>query len=154
MDVPTETSRRRFLTWFLGTSVGALCAAVVYPVVAFLQPPEVPEASTNEVDAGAVNDPELLDRGFKIVRFGNEPVILVRAGEGDYRAFAATCTHLDCIVEFRPRERLLWCNCHNGQFDLQGRNVGGPPPRPLTPYAVHVVSGERGAPDKLVVQRV
>jgi Rieske Fe-S protein len=149
-----ETTRRRFLTWFLGTSIGALVASVVYPVVAFLQPPEVPEATTNQVDAGATNDPDLLERGFKIVRFGNEPVIVVRAGEGDFRAFAATCTHLDCIVEYRSAERLIWCNCHNGRFDLQGRNVGGPPPRPLAPYAVHVVPGERGAPDKLVVERV
>ncbi|MEZ5332274.1 MAG: ubiquinol-cytochrome c reductase iron-sulfur subunit [Thermoanaerobaculia bacterium] len=154
MTASPETSRRRFLSWFLGTSVGALLASVVYPVVAFLRPPIIPEASTNQVDAGPVNDPELLSSGFKIVRFGNDPVIVVRAGEGDFRAFAATCTHLDCIVEYRSAEHVLWCNCHNGVYDLQGRNIGGPPPRPLAPYAVHVVPGERGAPDTLVVETV
>ncbi len=113
----------------------------------------MPEATTDQVEVGPVNDPELLDRGFKIVRFGSDPVIVVRAGESDYRAFSATCTHLDCIVEFRPERQLFWCNCHNGQFDLTGRNVGGPPPRPLTPFTVHVVSGESGRPDTLVVER-
>lgn len=154
MVLSPEPSRRRILSWFLGTSVGALVASVVYPVVAFLRPPEMPEAATNQVDAGAVNDPDLLDRGFKIVRFGNEPVILLRAGEGDFRAYAATCTHLDCIVEYRAAERLLWCNCHNGVYDIQGRNIGGPPPRPLAPYAVHVVPGQRGGPDQLVVEKI
>lgn len=33
------------------------------------------------MQAGFVNDPELLDPGFKILRFGNEPVILIRVGE-------------------------------------------------------------------------
>lgn len=92
------TSRRRLLNWFLGTSAGALVVSVVYPVLRFLSPPEIAEAPTNEVDAGPVNDPELLENGFKIVRFGQEPVILIRVDEGDYRAFSATCTHLACIV--------------------------------------------------------
>ena len=99
----------------MGTSIGAFLASVVYPVFRFLSPPRVPEAATHEVEAGSTNDPELLENGFKIVRFGAEPVILVRIDETDFRAFAATCTHLDCIVEYRKDRSLLWCNCHNGQ---------------------------------------
>ena len=68
-----DPSRRRFLNWFLGTSFGALLAAIVYPVARFLNPPEVETASTNEVDAGATNDPEFVEKGYKIVRFGSEP---------------------------------------------------------------------------------
>jgi cytochrome b6-f complex iron-sulfur subunit len=157
MASPTQggagTTRRGLLSWFLGTSAGALLASILYPVLAFLSPPRVPEATTREVDAGPVDDPELLAKGFKIVRFGSEPVLVVRAGEGDYRAFAATCTHLDCIVEYRPEQRLIWCNCHDGKYDLQGRVVGGPPPRPLETYAVHVVPGERGGRGTLVVRK-
>ena len=48
-----DTSRRRFLNWFLGTSSGALLASIFYPVLRFISPPEVPEASTNQVEAGA-----------------------------------------------------------------------------------------------------
>jgi len=145
------TTRRGLLSWFLGTSVGALVASIVYPVVRFLSPPEIAEAPTHQVDGGPVNDPELLDEGFKILRFGQEPVILIRVDEGDFRAFSATCTHLDCIVAYRPEKRLIWCYCHNGIYDLAGRNIGGPPPRPLTPYEVHTVPGSGGGPDELVV---
>ncbi len=151
-DHPSDTSRRSFLNWFLGTSAGALMASIALPVLRFLSPPRVPEASTHEVEAGSTHDPELLDRGFKIVRFGAEPVILIRASETEFRAFAATCTHLDCIVEYRPGEKKIWCNCHDGVYDLGGRNVYGPPPRPLAPYKVHVVS-KGASPGTLVVSK-
>ena len=146
-------SRRRFLNWFLGTSAGALLAAVVYPIVRFISPPDIPEATTSQIEAGPVNDPELLEKGFKIVHFGSMPVILIKAGESDFRAFSATCTHLDCIVEYRPAKHLIWCNCHNGRYDLTGKNVGGPPPRPLDPFTVHQVRRGGGQPAMLVVSR-
>jgi Rieske Fe-S protein len=76
-------------------------------------------------------------------------VIVVRVSDTDYRAFAATCTHLDCIVEYRQDKELIWCWCHNGAYDLQGRNVAGPPPRPLQQFAVHLVA--KGAGPKTIV---
>jgi len=152
-ESPPNPGRRRLLDWFLAGSVMGVLAAVAYPILRFLAPPRIPEAAVDRVEAGQTNDPDLLEKGFKIVRFGADPVILVRVGEGEYRAFSATCTHLDCIVEFRKAERAIWCNCHNGVYDLQGRNVGGPPPRPLAPYQVHLVSNGPGRPETVVVAR-
>ena len=149
----TDSSRRSFVNWFLGTSTGALLVSVTYPVFRFLSPPEIPEAATDQVEAGLTNDPVLMDKGFKIIRFGHEPVILVRISETEYRAFAATCTHLDCIVEYRSGEQKLWCNCHDGIYDTNGINVGGPPPKPLAPYKVNRVSNGKGQPDTLVVSK-
>lgn len=151
-DGVLDLGRRRFLNWFLGTAAGAFLVSILYPVARYVSPPRIPESSTAEVEAGPANDPELLDKGFKIVRFGAEPVIVVRVSDTDFRAFSATCTHLDCVVEFRKPKQLIWCNCHNGQYDLTGKNVGGPPPRPLTPFRVHLVAKSGGAPT-LVVQR-
>lgn len=146
-------NRRSFLNWLLGTSVGALGASLLYPLARFVSPPEIPEASTQQVEAGAVNDAELLDRGFKILRFGNEPVILVRIGEEDFRAFAGTCTHLDCIVEYHREPGRIWCNCHNGEYDLRGRVVAGPPPKPLEAFKVDLVAKSAGQPKTIVVSR-
>lgn len=153
MPQDVDPGRRRLLNGFLGGSVAALFAAVAYPVLRYLSPPRIPEATANQVEAGPTNDPELLDKGFKIVRFGAEPVILVRVAEGDLRAFAATCTHLDCIVEYHKGNQRIVCNCHNGQYDLTGRNVAGPPPRPLERFEVHEVPGDGGRPSQLVVSR-
>ena len=145
-DSRPEKGRRGFLNWFLNTSVVALLAAVGYPVLRFISPPETPESTTNRVEAGPTNDPELLEKGYKIVRFGAEPVLLIRLAQGDLRAFAATCTHLDCIVEYQQVKKRIWCNCHNGEYNLQGQVVAGPPPKPLAKFEVHVLarSGEAG----------
>jgi cytochrome b6-f complex iron-sulfur subunit len=154
MESPDRAmGRRRFLNWFLGTSIGALFVSVAYPVARFVSPPRVPEASTNQVDAGLTNDPAFMDKGFKIIRFGAEPVIVVKVADTDFRAFSATCTHLDCVVEFQKPESRIWCNCHAGQYDLTGRNVAGPPPRPLTPYKVDLVAGAGNAPGTVVVSK-
>jgi cytochrome b6-f complex iron-sulfur subunit len=142
-------NRRQILNWFLGTSFGALIASVIYPVLRYMTPPKISEATTNQIEAGLVNDPQLLERGYKIVRFGAEPVILVKAADNDFRAFSATCTHLDCIVGFQKEQTRIYCNCHGGCYDLQGRNVSGPPPRPLTPYKVNVVA--KGSEPGLIV---
>ena len=149
----TIGGRRGFLSWFLGTSVGALLLSVVYPVLRFISPPQIPEAATYQVEAGLTNDPELIERGFKIIRFGAEPVILVRVSETDFRAFAGTCTHLDCIVEYQRDERRIWCNCHNGEYGMAGQVVSGPPPRPLEPYKVDLVSPAGRQPYTIVVSR-
>jgi len=145
--------RRRFINWFLGTSVGAVVAAVVYPIARYVSPPRIPEPSTAQIEAGDTSDPAFNEKGFKIVRFGADPVIVVKAAENDFRAMSATCTHLDCIVGYQKDKSRIWCNCHGGAYDLTGRNVGGPPPRPLTPFKVDLVA-KNGKPSTIVVTKV
>jgi Rieske Fe-S protein len=137
----------------LGGSLGSLAGWLLYPVLRFVDPPRVPEASATQVDAGPSNDPAFADTGYRIVRFGQEPVILIRVEEGDFRAFSATCTHLDCVVEYQRDKERIWCNCHGGVYDLTGRVVSGPPPRPLQPYKVDVVSRGDGQARSLVVSK-
>jgi len=135
-----DRSRRSLLNWFLGTSLGVMCVAVLYPVARYVIPPEVPEAEGLRVVAA--RDDELKPKQAKIFRFGTRPGILVRLQSGEYRAFSATCTHLSCTVQYREDMDRFWCACHNGLFDMSGDNVGGPPPRPLERYEVNVVEGD------------
>ena len=153
MEAFVSADRRRFINWFLGSTFGALAISVLYPVLRYVRPPRVPEASTNQIEAGPANDPALMDKGFKIVRFGAEPVILVRLSETEFKAFSATCTHLDCIVGFQKDKTRIFCNCHGGQYDMNGRNVGGPPPRPLTPFKVNLASKGAGQPPTVVISK-
>jgi Rieske Fe-S protein len=128
--------RRGFLDLLLKLSGTTLGAFVLYPVVRFLVPPKVPEAVTRRVVA-ATRD-ALAPGSFKIFPFGSQPGILIRTREGDFRALSAVCTHLGCTVQYKNDERVIWCACHNGIYDLDGRNVSGPPPRPLDRFAVHL----------------
>jgi Rieske Fe-S protein len=101
-----------------------------------MSPPSVPEAAVNEANAGKVGD--LKPNSGKIVRFGSRPVLLIRASDTEWRAFSAVCTHLNCTVQYQESGRQIWCACHNGLYDLNGRVISGPPPKPLEEYAVHV----------------
>ncbi|TSA24048.1 plastoquinol--plastocyanin reductase [bacterium] len=134
-----QETRRGFLRYLLGGGLVASLAAVLYPIMAYLKPPQQAEVEVTSVKAGKVSAMEK-ESGI-IVRFGNKPVILVRNAAGEFRAFSATCTHLDCTVQFRKDMGLIWCACHNGRYDLNGRNVAGPPPRPLDEYRV-IIQGE------------
>jgi Rieske Fe-S protein len=129
-------TRRRLLGFLLGSSVLASVASFLYPVLKFVLPPETGELDADTVVAAQVD--ELAPNQSKIFRFGNRPGLLIRLIDGEYRAFSAICTHLDCTVQYRDREHDVWCACHNGVYDLQGANVSGPPPRPLEQYDVHV----------------
>jgi Rieske Fe-S protein len=135
--VTDEMPRRKFLDAVLGISLTAFAAAVIYPVARYLSPPRIPEASTSRVLAAKVS--ELASEGWKIFPFGSQPGILVQVAPGEYRAFTATCTHLECTVQYEKAAKRFWCACHNGFYDLTGRNVAGPPPRPLTAFTVQVV---------------
>ena len=117
-----------------------MCASVLYPVVRYISPPEVPEAQTSRVVAA--RDGELKPNEGRLFRFGSQPGLLIRTEDGEYRAYAATCTHLNCTVQFRGDLQQIWCACHNGFYDMNGVNVSGPPPRPLEEYAVHVANDE------------
>lgn len=140
------TSRRGFVDWLLGTSLGAFAVSALYPVTRYLIPPEVPESSVNSVTLGLAPGDVAPNSGH-IFQFGSKPGILVRTAAGELRAFSGRCTHLDCTVQFREDLGHIWCACHNGHFDLSGRNIAGPPPEPLTPFDVNV----RG--DQIVVTR-
>jgi cytochrome b6-f complex iron-sulfur subunit len=132
--------RRDFLKYLLGGSLIAWLASVLYPVLAYLKPPKQPEVEISSVKAGKLS--EIEKESGRIIKFGTKPVILIRTATGDLRAFSATCTHLDCTVQFKKDAGIIWCACHNGQYDLNGRNIGGPPPRPLDEYRVIVQADE------------
>jgi Rieske Fe-S protein len=105
-----------------------------------LEPPKSEEVKVSSVKIGNENDMEK-DSG-KIVKFGNKPVIVIRIASGDYKAFSANCTHLDCIVQYRKDFGQIYCACHNGRYDLNGKNVSGPPPAPLQKYNVSLKGEE------------
>lgn len=68
--------------------------------------------------------------------------LLIRIDQRQLVAYSQACTHLSCAVVPRVEEGVLHCPCHEGYFDLKtGRNIAGPPPRPL-PKIVLSVEGD------------
>lgn len=134
-----EFSRRGVLDFFLGGGFLALLGTTFYPVFRYLLPSRFAAARVDSVRVAQLS--ELKPNSAKLFRFGSAIGILVRTPAGEYRAFSATCTHLSCTVQYRADLEHIWCACHNGHYDLFGRNIAGPPPSPLTLYDV-VVRGQ------------
>jgi cytochrome b6-f complex iron-sulfur subunit len=130
-------SRRGFVDWILGSSVVGLGLAVAYPVIRYIFPPAAGESATSSVTL-PFGPADLPPNSGQIFKFGNRPGIIVRTASGELRAFSARCSHLDCTVQFREDLSNIWCACHNGLFDLNGRNIAGPPPGPLEAYDVRL----------------
>ena len=135
-----DGQRRSLLNWLLGSWSAGVVGSILFPVVRYLVPPDIPEAPTASVKAGSASS--LAPNTGRLVPFGSAPAIVVRTASGELRAFAATCTHLSCTVQYRPDLEHIWCACHNGHYDLHGRNISGPPPRPLETYDANVQGDE------------
>lgn len=69
-------------------------------------------------------------------------VWLVRRDTATITAFDPHCTHLGCPYNWDPAERLFKCPCHGGVFDIEGRVIAGPPPRPLDRVAVRTTKDQ------------
>jgi len=132
--------RRRLVEVLLGGGFLATAIACVYPFLRYLIPPKAADLGGDTVVAGRIG--ELKPNTGKIFRFGSRPGLLIRTAAGEYRAMSATCTHLSCTVQYRDDLHQVWCACHNGTYALDGRNISGPPPRPLETFDVQVRGDE------------
>jgi Rieske Fe-S protein len=73
----------------------------------------------------------------------NDRCILVRPREDQVLAYSQQCTHLSCAVVPEMQSGVFRCPCHEGFFDLAtGRNVSGPPARPLPRIVLEIDRGE------------
>ncbi len=146
MDLKKVLSRRFFLRQLLAGGAFGLFGATVYPVLRYLWPPQGARASVTSVVAAKVG--ELASNSAKIFRFGARPGLLIKTPQGQFKAFSAVCTHLNCTVQYDPEISAILCPCHNGKYDLNGQVISGPPPKPLEPFAANVQG------DEIVVSKI
>jgi len=133
----TDLSRRTFLDRLLQGGLVALIAAILYPITKFIIPPKAGEVNISQLKLDLTRaDIEAAKQKSKTFKFGRTLGIILITPKGELRALTATCTHLDCTVQYRPDWGIIWCACHNGRYDLDGKNISGPPPRPLEEFTV------------------
>jgi cytochrome b6-f complex iron-sulfur subunit len=136
-DDPERPRRRDLLGIAIGGSAAALGAALGAPVARFLAPPS--EAAEGRTVVGKLEDFGV--GAAKTVLVRERPVIVLRTASGEVRAFSALCTHLRCVVAYVPERDRIECPCHGGVFASDGRNLAGPPLRPLEELRVVVEEG-------------
>jgi Rieske Fe-S protein len=164
-SVPESLPRRKWLLHSLNATIAATVAAFLYPITRFLAPRAATTSGAPEATAPfRVNElPNAVGNPFD---FGGKPCVVVLTSDGvrrrakglplrpgeDVKAFNAICTHMDCTVQYRADQGDIFCNCHDGVYDLNGRNVSGPPPRPLEEYKVSF-RGDTPGQEEIIVSR-
>jgi len=79
-----------------------------------------------------------------------ERILYVRREGKEVIALSNECTHLGCPVRYKKEKKHFACPCHGGVFDLEGKRIEGPPPRPLNRYTV-LPPKTKGGPIRLKV---
>lgn len=149
----TQLSRRNFIKATLAGIGGLIGALVGIPSLAYLLSPAHQAGAEEEagIALGALeNYPIGIPTRFDFTRTQvngwertsvNYGLYVVRQSESDVRVFSDICTHLGCRVTWHPDLQHYVSPCHDGHFDLLGKNISGPPPRPLDEFVTKIENG-------------
>jgi Rieske Fe-S protein len=136
-DEPESPSRRDVVSLAVSGSAAAFALAVVYPAARFVEPRARPSAGPTTI--GRID--EFPVGAARTVLVDERPVIVLRGADGRLEAFSALCTHLQCVVAWSAERNQFECPCHRGAYSRDGRNIAGPPPRPLDALEIAVSDG-------------
>ena len=146
-------SRRDFIT-MVTAGVGAfITAAVGLPAIAYLIEPALQSGSSKDawvplgkLDSFAVGKPALATFTRSKVNGWEKSVnsygaFVLRKSETEVVVLSNVCTHLSCRVNWESDKQQYVCPCHDAHFNIDGKVVAGPPPRPLDVYQTKVDNG-------------
>lgn len=85
------------------------------------------------IDLPSPGDPprNVPDGKFWLVRTQDHLITLYKA-----------CTHLDCMFDWNPQDKIFVCPCHGSRFSLDGKVLTGPAPRDLDWLDIQIVTGD------------
>ncbi|MDL0088781.1 ubiquinol-cytochrome c reductase iron-sulfur subunit [Campylobacter gastrosuis] len=148
---------------FIGIAFGAVAAVGgAFSLVAMKKTwdplPSVRAAGFTSVDLTPMKEGEI-----RQVEWRKKPIFIFKkeanakpneardvvVGSDRYIVVIGLCTHLGCIPEWKSSKNAFVCACHGGEFNADGENIFGPPPRPLDipPFKIEgttLVLGETG----------
>jgi menaquinol-cytochrome c reductase iron-sulfur subunit len=156
---PGETiTRRRFMTATAHTAGAIAAASFTIPALGFALAPvfeRVPHhwsiagptdmfVDNNYIPVTITTNPGLGEVGKQLVYVRKHNPQLDTDPYDRNRPFIAIsnrCAHAGCPVRWVEAAERFICPCHGGVYDILGRRVGGPPPRPLDRFYTRVRNG-------------
>ncbi len=143
--------RRSFVTGLLAVLGMVMAAVVGIPLVGYTVLPALKKRPEVWIDGGA--EAELIPgqpRELKIYQTITEgwhkttlakSIWAVKQATGELAVYSGLCTHLGCGFRWDQQKQEFRCPCHTAAFALDGRVLGGPPPRPLDTLPAKVEGG-------------
>ncbi len=143
-----ELSRRTFLTRTIQVIGGAIGVTLLFPLVKYSVSPALQKGGANWQEVGPVKDIKVdsptritynLERKDGWVQKTDvKTAWVVRHADNTFDVFDPKCTHLGCPFFWDESSKSFLCPCHTAIFDITGKVVTGPPPRPLDKYQYKV----------------
>lgn len=147
-----KITRREFLEysiWGLGCLIGA---ALLVPAAGYFLSPAWKKqeedwillGETGKITPGKPSKVEFVQRkkdGWMTIEEKRSAWVVTKDGK-DFTVFDPHCTHLGCPYRWDDAKGEFLCPCHNAVFNLEGKVVSGPPPRPLDQYQAKVEAGK------------
>ncbi len=145
-------TRRDFIKGTMAFVGGLIGVTIGIPTIAYLLSPSLRKVEDESVvDLGPLeNYPIGIPTLFEFTRTKvngwertglSYGVYVLRQNEQDVRVFSDICTHLACRVNWHPDQKHYISPCHDGHFDITGKNISGPPPRPLDEFTTKIENG-------------
>ena len=152
-------SRRRFMSGTAHTAGAIAAAAVTLPALGFAIGPVFDRAPDSWQQIGPVSHFTPVDYTPTVITIGpgigeaglslayvrrHNPAIdgPVKDRYDHVIAISSRCVHVGCPVRWVAASESFICPCHGGVYDVVGRRVGGPPPRPLDRFYTLIRRGQ------------
>ncbi len=140
-DKETDTSRRTFMVRATAVIMGIIGLFLSIPLIGYIVSPALKRRVAPSVKVGSLKDlvkgqPRELELVFAekdgwMETKTTRAVWVIEKDSVELKIYNPHCTHLGCAYHWNSEEDLFKCPCHNGVYDIDGKVVSGPPPRPL-----------------------
>ncbi len=134
-------TRRQFIVAGTGAGMGFITLLLSIPAIGFVLSPLFSRQREAWITVGPIDD---IPMGKPTARIVSMPigegfpvppqrrvVYVLRKEDGSVLTLSNICSHMQCDVHWDEQLDQFLCPCHGGLYDINGQNVGGPPPSPL-----------------------
>jgi menaquinol-cytochrome c reductase iron-sulfur subunit len=139
-ETPVGT-RRRFFVTVTRMAAGLIGLGLAVPLFGYVVSPALKRRVQSWVDVvGAdklsAGEPMQLEcvltiKDGYIETTSHKAVWAVKQADGQVTILSPMCTHLGCGYHWDASDRKFKCPCHGSVYDVTGKVLGGPAPRPL-----------------------
>jgi menaquinol-cytochrome c reductase iron-sulfur subunit len=145
------TTRRHFFGRLIGLIAGLITATLALPLASYTILPAFRKRAKDWVDIVTteqlrINEPESIQvvstlKDGWLETISTKSVWTVRKKDDEVVVYSPLCTHLGCGYRWEADRQLFFCPCHASMFDIDGRVLAGPAPRPLDTLPTKIEKG-------------
>lgn len=145
-------TRRTFFVRVIGLVSAVMGLSLAGPLVGYIISPSLKRRKAAwrpiaKVDSLPVGQPKDLEYAVSVKDGWRETkaikaVWAVKHSDNDVTVFSPICPHLGCGFRWDGGDRQFKCPCHGSIYDVTGKVLGGPAPRPLDTLPSKIENGE------------